>query len=73
MSGTPDDRADAAPPSDDARARQLEDQLDELRARLLHLTHERELWIYSATGHLYRPLRALEAKIVAVLQRLRGR
>jgi hypothetical protein len=73
MSGTPDNSDNAAPPRDDARARQLEGQLDELRAQLLHLTHERERWVYSATGHLYRPLRAVEAKIVALLQRLRGR
>jgi hypothetical protein len=73
MSGAQDKGADNAPPPGDARERGLEAELDIMRAQLLRLTHEREQWVYSATGHLYRPLRALEAKIVAVCRRLRGR
>jgi len=46
------------------RIRLLEFQLDHLRAELLHLTHERYRMIYSASWHVYRPLRFLEAKLV---------
>lgn len=50
--------------ADRERIRLLEFQLDYLRAELLHLTHERYRMIYSAAWHVYRPLRALEARLV---------
>lgn len=48
---------------DRERIRLLEFQLDHLRAELLHLTHERYRLIYSASGHIYRFLRPIEAFI----------
>ena len=54
------------PPGKDAereRIRVLDFQLDYLRAELLHLTHERERMIYSASGHIYRFLRPVEQRL----------
>ncbi|MEF3365950.1 glycosyltransferase family 1 protein [Methylocystis sp. 9N] len=45
------------------RIRLLEFQLDHLRAELLQLTHERYRLIYSVSGHIYRLLRPIEARI----------
>jgi len=49
---------------DRERIRLLEHQLDYLRAELLHLTHERFRHVYSASWHVYKPLRAFEAWLV---------
>ncbi len=48
----------------DERIRLLEYQLDYLRAELLHLTHERDRMTYSASWHIFKPLRKLEARLV---------
>jgi alpha-1,2-rhamnosyltransferase len=52
---------------DRERLRLLEFQLDYLRAELLHLTHERYRLVYSASGHIYRFLRPIEASIANAL------
>ncbi|MBI1980380.1 MAG: glycosyltransferase family 4 protein [Methylocystis sp.] len=57
------ERQDRERGRDRERIRLLEFQLDHLRAELLHLTHERYRLIYSASGHIYRFLRAIEAFI----------
>ena len=46
------------------RARLIEHQLDYLRAELLHLVHEREKLVYSASWHVFKPLRFVEAWLV---------
>lgn len=48
----------------EARIRLLDHQLDHLRSELRHLVHERELMTYSVAGHIYQPLRRLEARLV---------
>ncbi|PPD18001.1 MAG: glycosyl transferase family 1, partial [Methylocystis sp.] len=55
------ERQNREPEQDRERIRLLEFQLDYLRAELLHLTHERHRLIYSASGHIYRFLRPVEA------------
>lgn len=57
------ERQDRERGQDRERIRLLEFQLDHLRAELLHLTHERYRLIYSASGHIYRFLRPIEAFI----------
>jgi alpha-1,2-rhamnosyltransferase len=57
------------PPSkpDDAKDQQirlLEYQLDYLRAELLQLVHERDKMVYSASWHIFKPLRGIEARLV---------
>jgi len=49
------------------RLRLLEFQLDYLRAELLHLTHERYKMTYSVSGHIYRFLRPIEARVASWL------
>jgi glycosyltransferase involved in cell wall biosynthesis len=51
----------------DERIRLLEHQLDYVRAEMLHLLHEREKMVYSASWHVFRPLRSLEAKLVSAI------
>jgi glycosyltransferase involved in cell wall biosynthesis len=46
------------------RIRLLEHQLDYVRAEMLHLLHEREKMVYSASWRVFWPLRSLEAKLV---------
>jgi hypothetical protein len=48
----------------EARIRLLDHQLDYLRREMLHLVRERELMTYSVAGHIYQPLRRLEARLV---------
>lgn len=59
------------------RIRLLEFQLDYLRAEMLHLTHERYRLVYSVSGHIYRFLRPIEARIAdfgaALAARFRGK
>lgn len=55
---------------DAERLRLLEFQLDYLRAELLHLTHERYRLEYSVSGHLYRFLRPIEARIASAFEAL---
>lgn len=58
----------------DEQIRLLEYQLDYLRAELLHLSHERDKMVYSASWHIFRPLRRLEARLVDAASALwRGR
>ncbi|MGJ0397022.1 MAG: glycosyltransferase family 4 protein [Methylocystis sp.] len=59
--------------ADRERIRLLEFQLDYLRAELLHLTHERYRLIYSASGHIYRFLRPIEASIADAANALASR
>lgn len=58
-----DDEASRLAASEE-RARLLEHQLEYIRAEMLHLVHERETMIYSASWHVFRPLRWFEAKLV---------
>ncbi len=71
---TVDDRDDKR---EAERIRLLEFQLDYLRAELLHLSHERDRLTYSASGHLYRFVRPVEACIAdaatRIIATLRGR
>jgi glycosyltransferase involved in cell wall biosynthesis len=71
MSGEPGKNASDAQRRDahDDRIRLLEHQLDYLRAEMLHLLHERENMVYSASWHIFRPLRSLEAKLVSAFTR----
>ncbi len=48
----------------DEQIRLLDYQLDYLRAELLHLVHERDKIVYSASWHIFRPLRQIEARLV---------
>ncbi len=48
----------------DERIRLLDYQLGYLRAELTQLTRERDLMIYSASWHVFKPLRRLEAGLV---------
>jgi glycosyltransferase involved in cell wall biosynthesis len=65
---SPDQRSRAAI---ELRVRILEYQLDYVRAEMLHLLHERDRWIYSASWFVYRPLRALEEKLVDAFAAMR--
>ncbi|ATQ68354.1 glycosyl transferase family 1 [Methylosinus trichosporium OB3b] len=56
----------------EARIALLEHQLGHARAEMLHLLHERHLMTYSAAGHIYRPLRRIEALLVGGFHALRG-
>lgn len=61
---------DASPQKQDVeqeRIRLLEYQLDYLRAEMLHLTHERYRLVYSVSGHIYRFLRPIEARLADML------
>ena len=53
------------------RLRILRYQLDFIRAEMLHLLHERDKMVYSASWLIFRPLRALEEKIVESFLALR--
>ncbi len=53
--------------ADQERIRLLEFQIDYLRAEMLHLTHERYRLVYSVSGHIYRFLRPIEARLAALL------
>lgn len=57
--------------ADRDRIRLLEFQLDFLRAELLHLGHERDRLTYSVSGHIYRLLRPIEARIADIIAALR--
>lgn len=61
---------DADPEKQAERIRLLEAQLDFLRAELLHLGHERDLLTYSVSGHIYKALRPIEARIAKVVEGL---
>jgi glycosyltransferase involved in cell wall biosynthesis len=55
------------PDADKERIRLLEFQVDYLRDEMLHLTHERYRLIYSVSGHIYRFLRPIEARLAELL------
>ncbi|MGA8173115.1 MAG: glycosyltransferase family 1 protein, partial [Methylocystis sp.] len=48
----------------DERIRLLEYQLDYLRAELSQLVGERDKMVYSASWHIFSPLRRIEARLV---------
>lgn len=59
--------------ADQERIRLLEFQLEYLRNEMLHLTHERDRLIYSVSGHVYRFLRPIEARLADILAAWRPR
>lgn len=69
MNGDSSQKRDA----DQERIRLLEFQVEYLRNEMLHLTHERYRLIYSVSGHIYRFLRPIEARLAELLAMWRQR